>query len=509
MPFDTIPLIDHKYRIVRCIGEGGMGAVYEAVHTLINRRLAIKVLRDDLTRSQEAVARFEREARAASRIGNDHILEVTDSGRLPDGRQYMVMEYLDGETLLTRFERVGRMSPQQIAPIAIQLLEALRAAHRAGIVHRDVKPENIFILWEKSGQSDYVKLIDFGAAKFYEVSGKTTFKTRAGTVIATPLYMSPEQARGDMVDWRSDLYSVGATLYEAVTGRRPFNGGSPFELMHKIACDELPPPNTVAADLDPAFDRLVVKAMARDVNTRFQSAEEFIQATKCWVPANPGEDTGPRSPSPAGWQARSRGPEHEAMLAATLTAPGIEALPVGTEVRPPPTLSPVAATRRDQGPPRARWAIALGGLVLTPLLVAACFVPVWCAVRLVAYWHATPTLQNASSGPATSARTRDQLPRSAATRLEPPPPVAAPTEHASASDDVQVPKNQTTRSEPSTPLAGIPSAAAPKSTVTKSKGASPAASTRDSKTPTGGREWNKEELVDPWSNKPASTPTGQ
>ena len=283
MPLEIGQLIDGKYRILRLIGEGGMGAVYEGENVRIGRRVAIKVLHAALTGNKEVVQRFEREAQAAGRIGSDHILEVIDLGELADGDHFMVMEYLDGEPLGYRIQRLGRMSPPELAPIAKQLLRGLGAAHKAGIVHRDLKPDNVFILREKAGQRDFVKIIDFGISKFQPLGSDGMKMTRTGTVMGTPYYMSPEQASGSKeADNRSDLYSVGVILYEAVTGRVPFEATTFNQLMFKIVLAEIPPPQTLVPELDPAFASMILKGMARDVNHRFQTAEEFISALESW-----------------------------------------------------------------------------------------------------------------------------------------------------------------------------------------------------------------------------------
>jgi serine/threonine protein kinase len=284
MPLEIGQLIDGKYRIIRVIGEGGMGAVYEGENLRIGRRVAIKVLHAALTGNKEVVQRFEREAQAAGRIGSDHILEVIDLGELPDGDHFMVMEFLDGETLSTRMERLGRMTPSQVAPLAQQLLRGLGAAHKAGIVHRDLKPDNVFVLREKAGQPDFVKIIDFGISKFQPLSGEGGMKmTRTGTVMGTPYYMSPEQASGSKeADNRSDLYSVGVILYEAVTGRVPFEATTFNQLMFKIVLADIPPPQDLVPDLDPTFVAIILKGMARDLNYRFQTAEEFVHALEAW-----------------------------------------------------------------------------------------------------------------------------------------------------------------------------------------------------------------------------------
>ncbi|MEM9874275.1 MAG: serine/threonine-protein kinase, partial [Myxococcota bacterium] len=229
-------IIDGKYRIVRPIGEGGMGAVYEGENTRIKRRVAIKVLHAAVAEKTEVVRRFEREAQAAGTIGSEHIVEVLDLGNLPSGERFMVMEYLDGEDLTQRIERLGRLTPEQSLPLLLEVLAGLAAAHEAGIIHRDLKPDNIFILTSKAGRADFVKILDFGVSKFSSLDDEMSM-TRTGAVMGTPYYMSPEQAKGSPIDARSDLYSVGVVLYQMLTGRVPFNAGSFNELLFKIALE--------------------------------------------------------------------------------------------------------------------------------------------------------------------------------------------------------------------------------------------------------------------------------
>jgi serine/threonine protein kinase len=284
MTLEIGQLVDNKYRINRLIGEGGMGAVYEGENVRINRRVAIKVLHAAFTGNSEVMARFEREAQAAGRIGNDHILEVLDLGALEGGDHFIVMEFLDGESLSQRIRRLGRLNAHQLAPIVRQVLIGLGAAHAAGIVHRDLKPDNIFILKEKAGTPDFVKIIDFGISKFQPLSGDGMKMTRTGAVMGTPYYMSPEQASGSVeADQRSDIYSLGVIMFEAVTGQVPFDAATFNQLMFKIVLSEVPRPETIVHDLDPAFASLISKAMARDVGQRFQSTRDFLQALDNWI----------------------------------------------------------------------------------------------------------------------------------------------------------------------------------------------------------------------------------
>jgi serine/threonine-protein kinase len=285
----TGDIIDGKYRIVRLIGEGGMGAVYEGENVRIHRRVAIKVLHSGVASSGEAVARFEREAQAAGRIGSEHIVEVLDLGNLPSGDRYMVMEFMDGDSLGDRIKSKGRLPPQELAPIAIQLMEALSAAHGAGIIHRDLKPDNVYLLKSRSGKPNFVKLLDFGISKFNQLSGDSGFSmTRTGAVMGTPYYMAPEQAKGSRdLDHRVDLYAAGVILYEAVTGEVPFNADTFNELLFKIVLETPRPIEQVVPELDPAFGTLINKAMARDPAARFQTAAEFQEAVQHWIQGAP------------------------------------------------------------------------------------------------------------------------------------------------------------------------------------------------------------------------------
>jgi len=285
MSLSTGDVIDGKYRIVRLIGEGGMGAVYEAENTRIHRKVAIKVLHSGVAQTGEAVSRFEREAQAAGRIGSEHIVEVLDLGNLASGDRYMVMEFMDGDALSGRIRARKRLTPGEIYPIMHQLLEALAAAHGAGIIHRDLKPDNVYLLKSRGGKADFVKLLDFGISKFNQLSGDSGFSmTRTGAVMGTPYYMAPEQAKGARdLDHRVDLYAAGVILYEAITGEVPFNADTFNELLFKIVLEAAKPVEQIVPNMDPNFAAIVNKSMAREPGQRFQTAREFQQALEQWA----------------------------------------------------------------------------------------------------------------------------------------------------------------------------------------------------------------------------------
>lgn len=280
-------VIEGKYKILRLLGEGGMGSVYEGENTRIHRRVAIKILHASVASNEDVVQRFEREAQAAGRIGSEHIVEVLDLGHLENSDRYMVMEFLEGEALADRISSRGSLSPQATASIAIEILEGLKAAHSAQIIHRDMKPDNIFLLKNKGGKKDFVKIVDFGISKFNTLGGEFSM-TRTGAVMGTPYYMSPEQAKGNRtVDHRADLYAVGVLLYECVAGSVPFQAETFNELLFKIVLEDAPRLSDAVENLDKDFAAITVKAMHRDPNARFQNAEQFQEALTSWLKGQP------------------------------------------------------------------------------------------------------------------------------------------------------------------------------------------------------------------------------
>ncbi|MFH1434077.1 MAG: serine/threonine-protein kinase [Pseudomonadota bacterium] len=269
-------ILDGKYSIESLLGEGGMGAVFVARHTVIGRRVAIKVLHPHFAGDHEVVARFVREAKATVIIAHENIIEVTDVGRTDEGYPYLVMQLLEGETLAQRLDKEGKLSCDEARSICVQILSALGVAHAKGIVHRDLKPENIF-LTTISGKRDFVKILDFGISKFIEsVQGVQAGMTRTGSILGTPHYMAPEQARGEKVDHRIDIYAVGVMLYQMTTGRLPYDAPNTNALLLKIMIAEAVPPRKICPEIPRDMDAVILKSTARSPDERFFSAPEFL-----------------------------------------------------------------------------------------------------------------------------------------------------------------------------------------------------------------------------------------
>ncbi len=280
-----------RYRVVRCIGVGGFGAVFEAEDTKIHKQVAVKVLGRDLISDHAMVSRFRQEAEAASKVGHENIVSVTDFDCTEDGFYFLVMEYLRGNDLGTLIRAGEPVSLSRILGIMIQVCRALHAAHELGIVHRDLKPGNIF-LNSRGPTADHVKLLDFGISKFMEADDDSSRLTRTGQIIGTPLYMSPEQALGlEQVDHRVDIYSLGVIMYEILTGQPPFTAVNYLGIIAQHASDPPTPPSRVRPDLliPPEVERIILKAMAKRPEDRYadmhEMEEELISALAVIDPA--------------------------------------------------------------------------------------------------------------------------------------------------------------------------------------------------------------------------------
>jgi len=271
-------VVGERYRIVSRIGVGGMGAVYRAEHTMMRRDLAIKVLLSELGGREEFARRFEREAESASRLTHPNIITVTDFGRTPDGSLFLAMEFLAGESLTSVISQGPLPRPRALA-IVRQILRALDHAHAAGVVHRDLKPDNIMLV-ERDGQRDVVKILDFGIAKVTEPASGGEVLTQAGVIFGTPEYLSPEQAVGEAVDARADLYAAGVILYEMLVGRRPFESEDKVKIISMHLSHAPPRMRDVnpAVDVPPALEQVVLQAMEKHRENRFASATALLQA---------------------------------------------------------------------------------------------------------------------------------------------------------------------------------------------------------------------------------------
>ncbi len=264
-------LIADRYRVEKLLGVGGMGSVYRATHVQLRKTVALKTLHPEMTRLPEAVARFEREAIAASRIEHTNVAGATDFGRLEDGTFYLVLEFVEGESLREKIHRDKRIDPSLALQIAKQIAAALQAAHAHGIVHRDLKPENVMLV-TRPHASIHVKVLDFGIAKV-PLEGSPDGLTAIGSVLGTPSYMSPEQCAGQVIDARSDLYSLGIILYECVNGRKPFESDDALALLslHMAAA-----PAPMNSDVPPTVADIIVKLLEKEPQNRVQSAKDLL-----------------------------------------------------------------------------------------------------------------------------------------------------------------------------------------------------------------------------------------
>ena len=351
IPVGTI--LAGKYRITREIGRGGMAAVYEAENVDIGKRVAIKVLAQELTTSAVVVERFLREARAAAAIRSPFICDVYDSGRLEDGRPFLVLELLEGESLYERMTIVRHLDPETTVTVMTQVCRGLTKAHAASIVHRDLKPENIFLTKDEEGRL-CAKILDFGLAKFYAPLGaqdpKQARLTREGAVFGTPAYMSPEQVRGQgAVDHRADLWALGCITYECLTGRTVWQTDQGVAMTFaQIANAPLPRPAIFRPDLPPTFTAWFDRALDRAIDKRFQTAREFADELS---PA-----LGVALPQPA----RGMDPSLKAIVVQSDAEIPVEIgsgdTPVGLRARldPPRRFSPDAPTARPEPGPDLR-----------------------------------------------------------------------------------------------------------------------------------------------------------
>jgi tRNA A-37 threonylcarbamoyl transferase component Bud32 len=425
-------LVADRYRIIRKLGEGGMGAVYLAEHVVIEKKFALKVLAPELARRSDLVARFLQEARSASRIGHENVIDIMDFGQSPEGLVYIAMEFLDGKDLGEIVRRKGAMEWSQARGIVLQICRALRAAHDKGIVHRDMKPENIFLI-AREGQPHFVKILDFGIAKVMGLDPNGPRLTRTGMIFGTPEYMAPEQAEGKDTDHRADIYAVGCILYHLITGQTPFIAESFMTMLTKHLMEEPVPPSARRPDLPitPDMDALVLKALEKERDKRWQSMAELLEA----VAACAGPETAPAPRAPNG-QTVEMGGAH-AQVAVRVVRPQETA-----RVSPRAVDSALAGSEApsEAAPAKHGKTIALvaAGVVLGGAIAA------WLA--LSSGKKPTPVAVPAVVAPAVPAA------------VVPPPvaPVAAPSPAAAAAMPESPPAAEEAKPEPRAKLAGKP-----------------------------------------------------
>ncbi len=353
----TGTVVADRYEINGLLGRGGFGEVYRARHTGTHETVALKVLRPELLSESSAVERFTAEARLCASLRHPNTVRVFDFGQTPEKALYLAMEFLEGESLEEILSR-GPLTPRRTLRITTQVLKSLAEAHGRKIVHRDLKPENILV-GALAGEPDFVHVIDFGIAKFL-AEGANAALTQAGAIIGTPHYMSPEQIRGDTLDARADLYSVGVLLYRCLSGRHPYDGDTTFGILAAHLGDLLPPLGIQPPDR--ALEAIVVRALARDRNARFATADAFRHALEQWLltaPPEPEQDSLHTQMSMDVVRPERLGPPGERLIGATAktvvdaqpTEPERSSDLMQTTIGPPPQM-----TVADEAPPEAALA---------------------------------------------------------------------------------------------------------------------------------------------------------
>ncbi len=319
-------LIAGKYRVVRVIGEGGMGVVVEAYHLQLDQRVAIKFLRGTQAQDTRNVARFQREARAAAKVKSDYVAQIYDIGVMSDGARYLVMEYLDGWDLGRELDKHGKLEIGPSCCVAIQILDAVGRAHEAGIVHRDLKPENLFLVPQTDG-TRRVKVVDFGISKLQD-SNASLKLTGTSDLMGTPLYMSPEQmATPEAVDGRADLWSLGCVLYEMLTGSVPFSGRSIPEICMLVMGHTPEHPSDIEPDVPRELGDIVMKCLQREPSDRYGSAAELSDRLETFL-------MGPSGPSRSWTPGRVTGITRVGSEPVPSVVPTTRSIPIGGLPKP-------------------------------------------------------------------------------------------------------------------------------------------------------------------------------
>jgi serine/threonine-protein kinase len=332
-------VVAERYLLVEKIGQGGSGTIYRAEHTTLRKKVAVKILHAQLSQDDTALERFRREATTVSELDNDHILQVLDFGRAEDKRLFFAMEYLDGETLSKVVEREKQLAIPRVIDVITQTAEALMEAHGLGYIHRDLRPRNVYLITRR-GRPDFVKLLDFGLAKLVLPDAEVK-QTAMGMTFGDPRYMSPEQAKGDTLDRRADIYSLGAIAFEMLTGAPPFSGSGTFEVLQQALDAPVPKVRDLRADCPEWLDLVAQRALAKKPDDRFSTVVKLLECLREQKAPPPLE---PAAPKPA---------------AATKAEPAKpEPAPAKVEAAKPEPAPAAAAAKADSGNKLAAASIA-------------------------------------------------------------------------------------------------------------------------------------------------------
>lgn len=475
-----------KFAIESFIGQGAMGAVYKAKQLALDKVVAIKVMhrtqrsgfggtppttgpqgREPLSGDEMFAARFLREAKAASRIDHPSSLRVIDFGEEPDGLLYMAMEYLDGRDLYTLLQKDFPLAPARIVDIMMQALAAVAVAHEMGVVHRDLKPENIMVLAstdDEGNPKDLVKVCDFGIAKITarqtEVgteSGLGPKLTTAGLVVGTPEYMSPEQGRGESLDARSDIYSMGVIMFQLLTGRVPFEAETALGVVLKHVTDAPPKPSSIVASTDPRLEAICLRAMQKKKEDRYQTAREMRAELKALAATSLAHVAVVSAPPPRVDRASLTSAATEVAFDSGALRMA-EAAGTGTQSK----LAPLGSELEDAGLPRRRWA----GILISALLLGA--------TTTVVVYKAKEGRGVAAEPPAASQAPVPSTLTSVAP-VDDPDPTVAPLESAAPSKSHHHPKNTNRADGGADDPSSVSSADSPASSASAAPSASPAA----------------------------------
>lgn len=275
-------LVGQSYQVLRSLGSGGMSSVYLARHVVSDELVALKMLNSDISFHEEARLRFEREAKAMQRLSHPNLLALKDYGECSEGQRYFVMDYLMGRSLEQELDALKKIDPRRASTIFLQVCSAMSHAHSAGVVHRDLKPGNIFLVSstpKSDSDSDFVRVLDFGIAKLRVNLDETESNlTKKGQVLGSPRYMSPEQCLGAPLDERSDVYSLGCVMYQSLTGETPFNGEHSLTILYKHVNEEPQSMSCHASDIDTRLQSVIAKCLAKEPNDRYQTMNALFEA---------------------------------------------------------------------------------------------------------------------------------------------------------------------------------------------------------------------------------------